>query len=405
MERTDRHERKHIVFVGKKNAGKSSLINLLAGQDFRTTGDMHGSSTCKINNQMDFFSYGPILLIDTAGIDRTFSEKGNELNNTVNAITNADFVVVVLDARDRLLPEEFELLKYIKKISLSFIIAINKIEYGVNPLLLTEIKWMNAIHYEISCAENVGIENLKRKIIRMLPESNNPKILGDIVNQGDVIILLIPSEADDANKKIILTQIRAIKEALDEDSIVIVVKDIDVRSVFYALKNPPDLVVADNDSIERVVANIPDSIKITTYSILTARYKGGIKAFIQGLNSFDSLNDGDKILIAEACPHHPKGDITGIVTIPEWIKESTKKQITFDYNRGEDLPANVSDYRLIIHCEGCLLSRHAMIARIRQAAVLDIPIINYGIFHSYIHGALPRALEPFNATLEHVNPN
>lgn len=395
-----KYDKKRVVFVGKKNVGKSSLINALSGHELCLVSDSAGTTTSQVNNQMDLFSYGPIVLIDTAGIDYAENPKEKSLNNTIKAITNADFAVILLDARDRLLPEELKLLKFIRKISLPFILVINKIEYGVNPLLLTEIKWLNTIHFEISCAENVGIENLKKKLIRMLPRENTPKIIGDILNQGDVVVLVTPSDQSAAKNKLILSQIHAVKEALEEDSIVVIVKDKNLRSVLYALKNPPDLIVSDNESFERITADVPESIKITTYSILTARFKGEIRTFIKGLQAFDNLNDGDQVLIAEACPHHPNTDDTGRVRVQRWLRLKTKKKILFKYSKGGELPENISDYRLIIHCEGCMLSRRALQARIKQAEIMDIPIINYGIFNSFVNGALPRALEPLNITSE-----
>ena len=396
---TIKQERKHIVFVGKKNVGKSSLVNAFAGRNVCIVSNHAGTTKGSEKRPMELLPYGKIVLIDTPGIDDTDGRERKGLNKTIKAITNADFAVVMLDARDRLLPEEAELFKYIQKISIPFIIVINKIEYGVNPLLLTEIKWLHAIHFEISCKENVGIDVLKRKMIRMLPSGDAPKLIGDIVNQGDLIVLVVPSDQLAAKRKIILPQIRAIKEALDEDTLVVVAKDKNLRSVLYALKNPPDLIVADNESVSAISAEVPESVKITTYSLLTARFKGDINAFVNGLKAVDTLRDGDKVLIAEACSNHSLADDIGRVTIPGWLRLNTNKDIRFDFNRGGDFPDDISDYKLIVHCEGCMLSRHAMQARIKQASIMEIPIVNYGVFNSFIHGAIPRALEPFNETV------
>lgn len=388
-------ERKHIVFVGKRNVGKSSLINKFTGQDLCIVSDYAGTTTDPVQKSMELLPYGPIVLVDTGGIDDTGELGTKRINKTIKAITSADFAVVVLDARDRIIPEETALFKYMEKISLPYIIAINKIEYGVNPLLLSEIKCFNAIHFEISCSENVGIDLLKKRIIRMLPVESAPPLIGDLVSQGDVIVLVVPIDLGAPKGRLILPQVRTIREALDEDTIVIVSKDKELRSVLYSLKNPPDLVVTDSQAIMRVAADVPETVKLTTFSILMARHKGDLSTFVRGLKAVDHLKDGDKVLIAEACSHHAQEDDIGRIKIPRWLRAYTKKDINFNINSGIDFPDDISEYKLIVHCGGCMLTRNAMQARIKQAVIMDIPIVNYGMLISQMHGAIPRALEPF----------
>ena len=396
MNNVPKSERKHIVFIGKRNVGKSTLVNAFIGQDLCIVSDVAGTTTDPVKKSMELLPYGPIVLVDTAGIDDVGELGKKRINKTIKAITTADFAIVVLDARERLSPEEFELFKYLQKISIPYIIAVNKIEYGVNPLLLSEIKWLDAIHFEISCAENVGIDVLKTKVIRALPGDSAPPLIGDLVSQGDVVVLVVPIDLGAPKGRLILPQVQTIRESLDEDTIVVVAKDKELRSVLYALKNPPDLVVTDSQAIMRVAADVPESVKLTTFSILMARHKGDLPTFVRGLKAVDALQDGDNVLIAEACSHHAQQDDIGRVKIPRWLRLHTKKDINFDINSGGDFPEDLSKYKLIVHCGGCMLTRQSMQARIKQATLMEIPIVNYGVLISHMHGAIPRALEPFD---------
>lgn len=396
MKSANKPEKKRIVFVGKSGVGKSSLINAFSGEELCAVRSNPDDSSFHLKKSVEIYTSGPLILIDTPGIGEAAESGPMTITKTIKAITNADFAVVVIDARDRLQPQELELFRRLQKISMQFVIVINKIEFGVNPLLLSEIKWLHAIHFEVSCAEKVGIDNLKRKLLRMLPEDSTPPIISDLVSQGDVVVLVAPSDLGTPKSRTIIPQIQTIKEALDGDTIVIVSNDKQIRSVLYALKNPPDLVVAENNVIMRIAIDMPESVKLTTFSILTARYKGDLPKFLKGLKTIDSLQDGDKILITEVCHnHHNRGDNGSRITLPDWLKHHTKKDIQIKIHKGCDFPEEISDYKLIIHCEGCVLSRRAMQARIKQTTVLDIPMTSYGVLNSFIHGAIPRALEPF----------
>ncbi|MHB1687484.1 MAG: [FeFe] hydrogenase H-cluster maturation GTPase HydF [Ignavibacteriaceae bacterium] len=393
-------ERRHIAFVGRRNVGKSSLVNAFIGQDLCIVSEVAGTTTDPVKKAMELLPYGPIVLVDTAGIDDAGELGEKRISKTIKAISSADFAIVVLDAREKLSPKEWELVSYLNKISIPFVIAVNKIEYGVNPLLLSEIKWLNATHFEVSCAENVGVDVLKRRVVRMLPNETGPPLIGDLVSQGDVVVLVVPIDLGAPKGRLILPQVQTIREALDEDTIVIVAKDKELRSVLYNLKNPPDLVVTDSQAIMRVAADVPENIKLTTFSILMARHKGDLQTFVKGLRTVDQLHDGDKVLIAEACSHHAQEDDIGRVKIPRWLRLHTKKDLQFDVNSGIEFPDNLIDYKLIVHCGGCMLTRRAMQMRIKEAQILDIPVVNYGVLISYMHGAIPRALLPFAEAVE-----
>ena len=388
-------ERKHIAFVGRRNVGKSSLVNAFTSQDLCIVSSTPGTTTDPVKKAMELPPYGPVLLIDTGGIDDDGELGKKRVGKTLNVISSADFVVLVLDATQELSIEEEELIKYLRKISTPFLVATNKIEFGVNLILLEELKELGVIHFEISCAENVGIDLLKARVTRVLPQDKNPSLIGDLVKQGDVVVLVVPIDLGAPKGRLILPQVQTIREALDEDTIVIVTKDKELRSVLSNLKVPPALVVTDSQAIMRVAADVPENIKLTTFSILMARYKGDLFSFANGLKKVDALQNGDKVLIAEACTHHAQEDDIGTIKIPRWLRLHTKKKLSIDITHGPEYPENLSEYKLIIHCGACMLTRNLMLSRIKHAKLFDIPIVNYGMIISYMHGAIPRVLLPF----------
>jgi [FeFe] hydrogenase H-cluster maturation GTPase HydF len=395
MHTAPKSQRPHIVFIGRRNTGKSSLVNRFFGQDVSIVSDTPGTTTDPVSKAMELLPYGPVVLVDTAGIDDIGDLGEKRINRTIKSISSADFALVVLDGRYSLTNEEVELFFYLEKIALPYVIVTNKIEMGVNPDLLTELKNLKLLHFEISCKENVGIDELRKKVIRMLPAETTPPLISDLVPKGSLIILVVPIDPGAPKGRIILPQVQALRESLDKDNITIVVKDKELRSALSCLKYLPDLVVTDSQAILSVVEDVPANVKLTTFSILMARHKGDLPLFIRGLKRVDELKDGDKILIAEACSHHAQEDDIGRVKIPKWMKLHTKKDLTFEHVKGGDFPENLSDYKLIVHCGGCMLTRKMMHVRLNQALLFDIPIVNYGVLISYMHGAIPRALQPF----------
>jgi [FeFe] hydrogenase H-cluster maturation GTPase HydF len=399
MNTVPKSERTHIVFIGRRNTGKSSLVNLFFGQDVSIVSDTPGTTTDPVSKAMELLPYGPVVLVDTAGIDDIGDLGEKRINRTIKSISSADFAVVILDGRYCLTNEEVELFFYLEKISLSYIIVVNKIELGVNPDLLSELKNLKLLHFEISCKENVGIDELRRKVIRLLPRETAPPLISDLISQGSVVIFVVPIDTGAPKGRLILPQVQSIREALDEDTIAVVVKDNELKSALSYLNTLPDLVVTDSQAIMKIAADVPDKVKLTTFSILMARHKGDLPLFIRGLKRVDDLQDGDKILIAEACSHHSQQDDIGRVKIPGWMRLHTKRNLLFDHVSGGDFPENLTDYKLIIHCGGCMLTRKMMHVRLNQALLLDIPVVNYGVLISYMHGAIPRALLPFQEAM------
>lgn len=399
MNKVAEANRPHIAIVGRRNVGKSSLVNALLGQDLSIVSDVPGTTTDPVKKAFELLPYGPVVLVDTAGIDDEGELGQKRISKTIKILSQSDFALVVLDAREQLQSKELELLAYLDKISVNYIVAINKIEYGVNPQLLNELKELRITHFEVSCKEKVGIDELKRKMIRMLPAEIEPPLISDIVSQGDVVVMVVPIDLGAPKGRLILPQVQTIREALDEDTIVIVCKDKELRSTLDNLKNYPDLVITDSQAIMRVAADVPEKVKLTTFSILMARHKGDLPTFVKGLKRVEELENGDKVLIAEACTHHAQADDIGTVKIPRWLRNHTKKDLQIDVAHGADYPENLSDYKLIIHCGGCMLTRRAMLTRMNEAKLLDVPIVNYGVLISYMHGAIPRALRPFDEAI------
>ena len=304
-------------------------------------------------------------------------------------------LLVVLDARETLQSKELELFAYLDKLQINYIVAVNKIEFGVNSFLLEELKELRMTHFEVSCKEKAGIEELKRRMIRLLPQEDEPPLINDVVSAGDVVIMVIPVDLTLPKRKLILSQVHMIREALDKSSVVIVCREKEFSSTLNNLKSYPDLVIVDNSLVAGIAEDIPAKIKLTTYSLLIARHRGDLPLFIKGLRKIDELKNGDRVLIAEVCLHHTQEDDIGTVKIPNWLLNFTKKDLKIDIVHGHDLPDNLSEYKLIVHCGGCMLTHRAMQTRINEAKLMDVPVVTYGVITSYMNGAIPRALVAF----------
>ena len=392
-------ERTHIAIVGKRNVGKSSLINCLTNQELSIVSQTPGTTTDPVSKAVEMFPYGPVVMVDTAGIDDEGELGEKRISRTIKSISKADFAIIVLDARDELDKSETELITFLQKIEVPFLAVVNKIEFGINPNLLLELEALEVIHYEVSCKENAGVDIFRKRLIHLLPGETEIPLISDLVGQGDVVVMVVPIDLGAPKGRLIKPQVQSIREALDEDTICVVVKDKELRSALSLLKNPPDLVITDSQAIMRVAADVPENVKLTTFSILMARHKGNLPEFVKGLRRVEELNNGDKVLISEACTHHAQEDDIGTVKIPRWLRNHTKKNLQIDITHGYDFPENLSEYKLVVHCGSCMLTRKAMQVRIKQAKLLDIPIVNYGVLISYMHGAVPRVLYPFDEAL------
>ncbi len=392
---TPKSERKHVVFIGSRNVGKSSLINAISNQELSIVSNVPGTTTDPVKKAIELLPFGPIVLVDTAGIDDVGELGKQRINKTIKAISSADFILFVFDAQSKLSEKEKEYLAYLNKINVPFICILNKVELGVSNLLLDQLREQNRTIVQVSCVQNKNIYELKEIMVKTIPKEKETPLVGDLVSQGDIVVLVVPIDLGAPKGRLILPQVQTIREILDEDAIVIVSKDKELRATLNSLKEKPKLVITDSQAIMRVAADVPNDIPLTTFSILMARYKGDLEQFVLGIKRIDELENGDKILISEACTHHEQEDDIGRIKIPRWIKQYTKKDLIIDIKSGHDFPEDVSEYKLIIHCGGCMITKKTMHTRIFQADYVNVPIVNYGLLISYMHGAIPRALEPF----------
>lgn len=399
MNNVAQSERKHIVFIGKRNAGKSSLVNRFIGQDLSIVSTTPGTTTDPVKKAMELLPFGPVVLVDTAGIDDIGELGEKRIGKTMKAISEADYAIVVLDAQCALDDNERSLFNHIQQMNIAYLAAVNKSDLGINNSLIEELNFLKIPFHAVSCIEDTGIYELKEKVCRLIPNEAEPPLIGDLIKQHDVIVLVVPIDLGAPKGRLIMPQVQTIRESLDEDAIVMVTKDKELRAALSKLSSPPKLVVTDSQAIMRVTADVPDEIPLTTFSILMARYKGDIIEYVKGIKRIEELEDGDKVLIAEACSHHAQEDDIGKVKIPRWLRLHTKKDLQIDVKGGHDYPDNLNEYRLIIHCGGCMLTRKAMQVRIKQAKFAGVPIVNYGVAISYMHGAIPRAIEPFEEAI------
>jgi len=396
-------ERIHIAFVGQRNVGKSSLMNKIIGQDLVIVSETPGTTTDPVRKAMELLPFGPVVLIDTAGIDDVGELGEKRIGKTVKVISESDFALLVLDSQAKLSEQERNLIEHLKQLEIPFLAVINKSELGINYELVAELNSFEVQLHSVSCLTGEGIHELKEKIVRLLPSDEDIPLVGDLLKQHDVIVLVVPIDLGAPKGRLIMPQVNTIRESLDVDAIVVVAKDKELRAALSKLAQPPKLVVTDSQAIMRVAADVPDEIPLTTFSILMARYKGDLPEYVRGLKRIEELQSGDRVLVAEACSHHAQEDDIGKVKIPRWLRLHTKKDLTIDVVNGHDYPENLSEYKLIVHCGGCMLTRKMMQQRIKQAKYVGVPIVNYGVAISYMHGAVPRALEPFDEAISAWN--
>ena len=394
--------RLHIGFFGRRNVGKSSLLNALTHQEVSIVSDVAGTTTDPVEKPMELLPLGPVLFIDTAGIDDSGALGGKRIQKTMEVIDRTDLAILVSDSSGWGSFEELFLQK-LRELGIPVIVVLNKADrYQLQESLIKNLSSEKVPVIETSATQQRGINELRELILTHAPGSfiNRPTILSDLVGPGEAAILVVPIDKEAPKGRLILPQVQSIRDLLDGDSFCIVVKERELREAFSRLNKPPKLVVTDSQAFLKVAADTPPEIPLTSFSILFARYQGDLTGMVNGAMAIDQLKANDKVLIAEACSHHPIGEDIGTVKIPRWLTQYVGGKLQFDYTRGRDFPSDLSGYKLIIHCGACMWNRREMLSRMMKASREGVPITNYGLTIAYSLGIFERALQPFPEALE-----
>lgn len=398
-------DRIHIGIFGRRNAGKSSIINALTGQNLAIVSDVLGTTTDPVPKAMELLPLGPVVIIDTPGLDDTGELGSQRVRKAYQILNKTDIAVLVIDASTGMTEEDIRILHRIQKKDIPWVVVKNKVDLcgfsgasllscreDAGPLHLNE---SNSI--EVSTVTGHNIHELKELIARQLPENASQKrIVGDLLSPADFVILVVPLDSAAPKGRLILPQQQTIRDILESGAVSIVVKETELKSTLSALGQKPRLVITDSQAFEKVSADTPKDIPLTSFSILFARYKGNLNLAVEGARTLDTLKDGDHILVCEGCTHHRQCEDIGTVKLPRWIDQYTGKMLTYSFASGTEFPEDLSPYQLIIHCGGCTLNEREMQFRLRCAADQKVPITNYGTAIAHINGILARSLEPFN---------
>ncbi len=385
--------RKHLIFLGRRNSGKSSLFNAFVGSEIAIVADHPGTTTDPVYKSMELSPIGPIMLIDTAGIDDEGYLGKLRASKTNSVLYKADAACLVIDSGWT--EFEDEIVKELKKRGIPFVVVITKSDLGKNQELIDLVKSQKFVYCVVSKYDEKSIEALRVTISSVMKEEYEPPLIEDLVDGGDIIVLVVPIDLGAPKGRLIVPQIEVIRECLDAEAIPIVTKERELRWTLESLKRKPKMVVTDSQAVMRVVADVPLDVPMTTFSILEARHKGDLLELVRGLSAIPALKDGDDVLIGEACTHRTLADDIARVKIPRWLMNFIGKNVRFSVHSGREYPEEIEKYKLIIHCGGCVVTRNMMLRRIEEAKKFGVPIVNYGVIISYLHGVLGRALEPF----------
>lgn len=399
--------RLHIGLFGRRNVGKSSLLNALTQQEVSIVSDIAGTTTDPVEKPMELLPLGPVLFIDTAGVDDVGALGEKRIQKTMAVIDRTDLGVIVSTSEDWGDFEE-KILQELREREVPVILVFNKADlYPSRPCMANSFSAEKLPVIETSATQQTGIQELREAILKTAPDDfiNRPAIVADLVGPGEAAILVVPIDKEAPKGRLILPQVQSIRDLLDGDSFCMVVKERELREALNRLNKPPKLVVTDSQAFLKVAADTPPEIPLTSFSILFARHQGDLAEMVRGAMAIDKLKAGDKVLIAEACSHHPIGEDIGTVKIPRWLTQYVGGKLEIDNARGRDFPENIADYKLIIHCGACMWNRREMLSRIMKARQLGIPITNYGLTIAYSLGIFERALQPFPAALDIFNRN
>ena len=394
MNGTPRSLRPHIGIFGRRNVGKSSLINALTNQEVAIVSSEPGTTTDPVFKSMELLPFGPVVFIDTAGLDDQGFLGDLRKKKSLEILRRCDVAILVWDDQSGDFHFEKELIALLKENDIYTIGVQNK----TNGILLSTSEF-DQFHIPIFLTDaqtGKGIETLKNSLVEILKRQYEEKpLIKDLVRPGDIVLLVVPIDLGAPKGRLILPQVQTIREILDTGASAIIVKERELTEVLDNQKYPPRLVITDSQVFHKVASNLPPDQPLTSFSILFARNKGDLITLVEGVKVVDSLQPGDKVLIAEACTHHPQADDIGRLKIPRWLRQRIGFDIKVDITAGLDFPENIEDYRLIIHCGGCMINHKEMLYRLHTARESGIAITNYGVFIAYVQGLIPRVLEVF----------
>ncbi len=401
MNQTPSSERVHIGFFGRRNAGKSSVLNAVTGQDLAVVSDVKGTTTDPVQKSMELLPLGPVVVIDTPGIDDEGELGALRVKKSYQVLNKSDAAVLVVDASLGLCEEDFAFIEHIQKKQIPYAVAFNKSDLAPSASLTKDLQYLKEHQIDfvsVSTADLSGIDTLKEKIATLAKtEDTKLRIVADLIHPSDFVVLVVPIDKAAPKGRLILPQQQTIRDILEADATAIVVKEYELRDTLAHLGKKPRLVITDSQVFAKVSADTPADIMLTSFSILFARYKGNLPALIKGVTALEQIEDGDKILVSEGCTHHRQCDDIGSVKLPRWIRQYTGKEPEFVFSSGTEFPADLSPYKMIVHCGGCMLNEREMKYRLACAKDQNIPMTNYGILIAYIQGILKRSVEPFPA--------
>ena len=399
MNQTPASERVHISFFGRRNAGKSSVINAITGQDLAIVSSVKGTTTDPVYKTMELLPLGPVMIIDTPGIDDEGELGALRVKKSYQVLNKTDIAILIVDSTTGKTDADYALISRFIHKKIPYLIVYNKIDLLTDQEVYDLAFSTRKEEVMVSVAANMNIHELKEKIASMKPEdSHKYPLIGDLINPEDLVILVVPIDKAAPKGRLILPQQQTIRAVLERGGLSLVVRDTELKSTLDLFRSQgikPKLVVTDSQAFARVSKDTPEDITLTSFSILFSRYKGELDAQLLGVNALSTVKDGDRILISEGCTHHRQCDDIGTYKLPKWIREYTGKEPVFEFTSGTEFPDDVTSYKMVIHCGGCMLNEREMKYRIACCQDQNVPITNYGIAIARMTGILKRSLEPF----------
>ncbi|WP_240983893.1 [FeFe] hydrogenase H-cluster maturation GTPase HydF [Acididesulfobacillus acetoxydans] len=402
LNETPRGERLHIAVFGRRNAGKSSLINAIANQEVSIVSSTPGTTTDPVYKTMEILPIGPVVLVDTAGLDDEGILGGERVRRSLDVLDKTDLALLAVDTPEGWGSPEDKIVSLLQERRLPLVVALNKVDV-LSPDTVARIRTAAANRFPptvpvipASARTKAGIEALKSAIIEAAsPDREEPTLIGDLVQAGDTVILVAPIDRSAPKSRLILPQVQVIRDLLDHHAQALTIQSEELPAALASLRNPPRMVITDSQAFKTVNTLTPAEITLTSFSILFARYKGDLCELAAGAKAIERLRRGDHILIAEACTHHRTDDDIGKVKIPSWLEQKVGGKLSYTWVSGGTLPADLSEFQLVVHCGACMLNRRQMLARLHRITSAGVPVVNYGVGIAYLHGILPRTLSPF----------